>query len=698
MQQFFCKCTDFPERMLILANNMLILSPAGSMESLDAAIESGADEVYFGLSGYNARQNAKNFTAEETKEALEKCRLRNVKSNITLNTLVTDREIPQVCRMAYDALTLGADAFIVQDLGLARALKKAIPEITLHASTQCACHSKSGAEQLAELGFERVVLARELGESDIREIVKLGIETEIFVHGALCVCHSGMCLMSSVIGKRSGNRGLCAQPCRLPFNLGKDRADGRKYPLSLKDLSLAMHVPLLSEIGVTSLKIEGRMKAPEYVAGVTKTWKNIVSENRCATNEEFSYLEKLFSRSGFTDGYFTGAYRKNNKSMYGVRTDEDKAESRKPQNVGDGTPSKREITISCTIAENLPPILTFATGDITHTETADFTAQTASSRPMSVEDINASLTKLGDTPFKCTGIQTEVCGNVFIAKSQLNALRRNAVLGLEQKILDSIKKYTINEDFPTRRGSKNSKKEPSLRLFPTNAENLEQMLGKYENYNIESVCLPLGVFSNDSFNPIVELISEKALKFGVKLPRVVFNSEEERLVYLLKKAKENGAEYAVAENIGHIKSIKKADLELYAGSAMNVFNSYSVEELKDIGFKSVTLSPELLTAQMRDIEKTGVTTAVIASGRLELMVLESCVVKANEGCRHTDDAQICHTLCDRTGAVFPVRCEHRFDGEYPCRNIVLNSVPVHLIDKPSELEMTGADIYCIYED
>ncbi len=698
MQQFFCKRTDFPERMLNLADNMLILSPAGSMEALDAAIESGADEVYFGLSGYNARQNAKNFTAEETKEALRKCKLRNVKSNITLNTLVTDREIPQVCRMAYDALTLGADAFIVQDIGLARALKKAIPEITLHASTQCACHSKSGAEQLAELGFERVVLARELNENDIREIVSLGIETEIFVHGALCVCHSGMCLMSSVIGKRSGNRGLCAQPCRLPFNLGKDRADGRKYPLSLKDLSLAMHVPELKALGVTSLKIEGRMKAPEYVAGVTKTWKNIVSENRCATAEEYTYLEKLFSRSGFTDGYFTGSYRKNNKEMYGVRTDEDKADSRKPENVGEGTASKREISIRCIISENKPPVLTLSTDDITHTEIADFIAQTATSKPLSAEDINTSLAKLGDTPFTYTGIQTEIDGNVFVAKSQLNALRRNAVAGLEEKIMASIKKYSFNDEFLSRPVLKNSKKIALLRLFPTNANSLDEMLEKYANYSIESVCLPLGVFSDEKFKSLVEKISEKSLKFGVKLPRVVFNSEENGLLTLLKVAKENGAEYAVAENIGQIKSIKKAGLALYAGAAMNIFNSYSVDECKDIGFQSVTLSPELLTAQMRDIDKSGITTAVIASGRLELMVLESCVIRANGNCRHTDNGQICHTLCDRTGAVFPVKCEHRLDERYPCRNIVLNSIPVHLIDKPSELEKTGADVYCIYED
>ena len=678
----------------------LILSPAGSYECLVAAIDAGADEVYFGLSGHNARQNAKNFTAEETKEALTKCRLRGVKSNITLNTLVTDREMTDACRMAYDALCMGADAFIVQDTGLAATLKKAIPEITLHASTQCACHSKAGALQLAEIGFERVVLAREMSAEDIGEIIKTGIETEIFVHGALCVCHSGMCLMSSVIGKRSGNRGLCAQPCRLPYNLGNEKAVGRngnRYPLSLKDLSLAMHIKELSQLGVTSLKIEGRMKPPEYVSGVTEIWKALVTENRNATPEEYRRLEMLFSRSGFTDGYFTGSYRKSNKEMYGVRTDEDKADSRSACTSVSRTATKREVSANCIIEENKAPVLTLKTDGYSHTETADFTAQTASTRPMTAEDINASLTKLGDTEFLCTGIHTDIKGNVFVPKSQLNALRRNAVSGLEEKIMEGIGSYSFDESALSLPRSDKKSVKPSVRLFPTSEKSLLNMLGKYSGYDVESICIPLGMFRDDLYTGILNVIGEKSLTFGVKLPRVVFTKEEEQLTELLIKAKENGACYALTENIGQISAVKKSGLKLYAGAAMNVFNSRSIKALKELGFESVILSPELLTAQMRDLEKYGMKTAVIASGCLELMVLESCVIRANTPCKKTPDGSICHTLCDRTGAVFPVKCEHRLDTDYPCRNIIINGVPVHLIDKPDELTKTGADVYCIYE-
>ena len=678
----------------------LILSPAGSYESLTAAIDAGADEVYFGLWGHNARQNAKNFTKEEAKEALRKCRLRGVKSNITLNTLVTDREMLSACRMAYDALCMGADAFIVQDLGLASALKKSIPEITLHASTQCACHSKSGAEMLGELGFERVVLAREMCKDDIAEIVKTGIETEIFVHGALCVCHSGMCLMSSVIGKRSGNRGLCAQPCRLPYNLGAEKADGRngcRYPLSLKDLSLAYHVPELSELGVTSLKIEGRMKAPEYVSGVTKIWKTLVSENRSASYDEYRRLEMLFSRSGFTDGYFTESYRKNNKNMYGVRTEDDKADSRNIETPEKENVCKRDVSITCYIDENKPPVLTLVSGEFSHTETADFTAQAATSKPMTESDINTSLSKFGDTEFMCTGIQTHISGNVFVPKSLLNGLRRNAVAGLEEKILSVIGNLSFDESvFNTEKDSK-SEISPEVRLYPTSTDSLNEMLYQFDSIPIESICVPLGTFAKDADKSLIGEIKNRNLKFGIKLPRVVFTGEEPQLAELLNTAKAEGATYAVAENIGHIKPVKESGLKLFAGAAMNIFNSFTVKQCAEAGFESVTLSSELLTAQMRDISKHGIKTSVIASGNLELMVLESCVIRANGNCKKTADGSVCHSLCDRTGAVFPVKCEHRLDTEYPCRNIILNSVPVHLIDKTDELKKTCADVYCIYE-
>lgn len=689
--------------MFALKKRPLILSPAGSPEALYAALESGADEIYFGLWAHNARQNAKNFTKEQAQAAIKTCRLRGVKTNITLNTLVTDREIYETCKMAYDALCMGADAFIVQDLGLAKALKKSIPGIVLHASTQCACHSKDGAQALAELGFERIVLARELDIKDIESIVSLGVETEIFVHGALCVCHSGMCLMSSVIGKRSGNRGLCAQPCRLPYNFGEKKAyEGvSPYPLSLKDLSLSKHIPEISELGVTSLKIEGRMKPPEYVAGVTEIWKRLVTENRSADKEEYELLEKLFSRSGFTDGYFTSKYRTDNRNMYGVRTEGDKLRT-KSVTVPDSTLiTKRHITAECTVCEGQAPLLTLKCEDAECTVEADFTAQTAKDKPMTAETINTSLLKFGDTHFICTGIQTDVQGKVFVPKSLLNALRRKATAELEDKILGKIGQPRFCEDAFNIPEKSEKCDSPELRLFPTSLDSLKCMEKKYHNYKTESICLPLEIFASsyEYENNLAEYVKKSGKMFGVRLPRVVFTSERENILLSLENAKNAGASYAVAENIGHIPLIKESGLDLYTGYAMNVFNSYTLKQLVEKGCKSVTLSPELLAAQMRDINKAGIKTAVHAEGRLELMVLESCVVRASgKTCSKAHGEEYCTSLADRTGAVFPIKCQRRFaDKPYPGRNIILNSIPVHKLDKPQDLAKTNAHVYCITE-
>ncbi len=681
-------------------NRPLILAPAGSYDALCAALDAGADEIYFGLSSHNARQNAKNFTPEETSLAIKRCKLRGVKTNITLNTLVTDREIPDAVNMAYDALCMGADAFIVQDLGLASVLKKAIPEITLHASTQCACHNADGAKILAEIGFERIVLARELPKEEIKSITSLGIETEVFVHGALCVSHSGMCLMSSVIGKRSGNRGLCAQPCRLPYNFGteKPRENVYRYPLSLKDLSLCMHIPELSELGITSLKIEGRMKMPEYVSGVTEIWKTLVTENRNATKEEYEYLEKLFSRSGFTDGYYTDKYKAENKKMYGVRTESDKLETKNLEELHTGTNTKRKISIHCAVKENEPPVITARSGNFSYTSTAEFVAQTATGTPLSNTELEKSLMKLGDTEFVCTDITSDISGKVFLAKSQINALRRAVVSGLEESILDTGTHTPPKIELPKTKKENNQKAQPVLRLFANTKYGLQKLLDKYGTQKIESVCVPLAQFKNPENFPLVELVFEKGLKLGVRMPRVLFDSEKVYAKQALENAKMAGCVYAVAENIGHLPLIKESGLELYTGYAMNVFNSYTNALLEDLGAKSITLSPELLCAQMRDIAKGEQNSAVMADGRLELMVLESCVVRAGSNCKMMQSGEICSTLCDRTGTVFPIRCEHRFSNNpYPCRNIILNSVPVHLISKPDELLKTGAKVYCIAE-
>ncbi len=686
----------------------LVLSPAGSPEALYAALNAGADEIYFGLPSFNARENAKNFTMEDAREAIRSCKLVGTKTNITLNTLVSDRELDGALRLAYDAACMGADAFIVQDMGLARALKKAIPEITLHASTQCACHSYEGAKMLAESGFSRVVLARELDRNEIERIVSLGVETEVFVHGALCVCHSGLCLMSAVIGKRSGNRGLCAQPCRLPYTLSGQKASDT-YPLSLKDLSLAKQVPLLNKLGITSLKIEGRMKPPSYVEGVTRVWKTLVAENRGATAQELDYLEALFSRSGFTDGYFTGSYRTDNRSMYGIRTEADK---RKTDSLAEAEPSgktvkKHPVCISaCFEVGKAPEIAISDASDpsLCARVTADFVAQPASSAPVGRESIELSLMKLGTTSFVCTGIQIKLCGKLFLAKSQLNALRRQAVEALEEKIL-AFQKPTFAPEraaLPVEGLPKRPAERPSLRLFPNTAEAVSKMLCEHAENDIESVCLPLSMFEPACKNTesVLTALREKNLIFGVRMPRVVFSAEEPAARKALQNAKACGAAYAVAENIGDLPLIAEAGLALFGGAALNVFNSQTIRYFAEKGMTDITLSPELTAPQMRDLQRPhGVKLSLVGAGRLELMVLESCVVRACSECKRSADGEICAFLTDRLGYRFPIRAAHRLGSSpYPCRNIVLNSVPLKLLDKPEELAKSGVQGVCVYEN
>ncbi|MGE4484905.1 MAG: peptidase U32 family protein, partial [Oscillospiraceae bacterium] len=298
-----------------------LLSPAGSPEAVVAAVQNGADAVYLGFGDFNARRNAKNFSDEEFGKAAEYCRVRGVKTYVTLNTLSDDRELPFVAEFAKKASRLGADAILVQDLGALQAIRQVVPDMPVHASTQMSIHNLEGVRVAAAMGVTRVVLARELPRDEIEYICRNSpVEIEVFAHGALCMSYSGQCYMSAVIGRRSGNRGLCAQPCRLNYNTG---GKGTEYPLSLKDNCLVRRLNELQKIGVKCLKIEGRMRRPEYVAIVTSIYSRAIKDARPPSDEDMAILQSAFSRQGFTDGYFTG---KKGSAMFGVRLEADKKE------------------------------------------------------------------------------------------------------------------------------------------------------------------------------------------------------------------------------------------------------------------------------------------------------------------------------------------------------------------------------------
>ena len=403
-----------------------LLSPAGSPEAVIAAVQNGADAVYLGMGNFNARRGAKNFTEEEFQKAVRYCRIRGCKVYVTLNTLVGDREVEAAVNQARLASALGADGLIVQDLGLVRALHAAVPDLPLHASTQMSLHNLAGVEAAAQMGLTRAVLARELSIDQIRYITShASIETEVFVHGALCFCHSGQCYMSALIGRRSGNRGMCAQPCRMQYSLGGRMDD---YPLSLKDNCLVEKLAELEEAGVSCLKIEGRMKRPEYTAIVTGIYAKVLHDKRPPTPDELKTLEAAFSREGFTQGYYNG----DKQDMFGVRAeasdrDTDKlfADARRAYSDGE---LRRVGVHFYTVCEKDQRIRAIAFDDEGHRAVAAGPVPEAAKRQGLTESyITDQMFKTGGTPYLCVENRAKTDPGLFVPAAEINELRRKLI-------------------------------------------------------------------------------------------------------------------------------------------------------------------------------------------------------------------------------------------------------------------------------
>ena len=640
------------------ASNRLpeLLAPAGSLEALKAAIAGGADAVYFGGGDFNARINAKNFNNEELKEAIDLLHSCGRKAYITLNTLVYDREMNDYLRFAEFVYTAGADALIVADIGGAAAIHRHLPELELHASTQMSGHNLAEAELLARHGFSRMVCARELPKDDIEYLVKNSpIEIEAFTHGALCVCHSGQCLFSSIVGGRSGNRGECAQPCRLPY---RDEQGNESYPLSLKDLSLTNHITDLIESGVHSLKIEGRMKSPEYVFGVVRAFRTLLDEGRNATPDEISKLAKIFSRGGFTDGYFT---RQINSKMLGVRSDEQKQFSKvaltSSEKIDEITPQKIKISVFAEVCAEKPISLRLECGEISVTAYGQMPDK-AINAPLSVENIKKNLTKLGATRFELESYVALTDDDIIVPISALNALRREACEMLETALStgkatrEGFEKYV-----PV--ASQSAKKEQRTARFYT-AEQITPLSREY----FDIIYLPL-----QNFNGECE---------GIILPPVILDSELSKVDKMLSMARAKGAKYALVGNLGALELAQKYGFVIHGGFRFNVYNNESTLELEKLGVKSIILSPELTLPQMRDVKGD---TAAIVYGRLPLMLLEKCVLKEISTCERCTSGKT--TLTDRRGITFPVL------REYEHRSVIYNSAPTYMADRESDLQRAG---------
>lgn len=624
-----------------------LLSPAGSFDALIAAVDAGADAVYFGGSSMNARAFAKNFDAEEMERAILYCRTHGVRAYVTLNTALTTRELPDALRYAAFLREAGVDAVIVSDAGLIHELHRNLPDLPIHVSTQASVHSTAGIDELVALGASRVVLARELSRESIRSAVeRSGAEIEVFVHGALCVCHSGQCLFSSLVGGRSGNRGTCAQPCRLPY--------GKSYPLSLRDLCLAGAIPDLIELGVSSLKIEGRMKTPGYVHGVTSVYRRLLDEERAATPEELRYLARLFSRGGFTDRYYFG---RPEAPMTGIRSEEDKQQTREiSQNEYRATAAR--ISGSCRISRGAPIslTLTLAERSVTAVGAVPEDAKTA---PLDAAAVSARLRKLGGTPFSLAeaDLAVHLEPGLNLAPSALNELRRSAVAALTDTLrrapLKALAIPKAKRSFPT---------EPLLSLSFRKAE---QMLA------VE----PDGAIPCERFLSLAEAdLHPELLPDGVTFPAVVTDLETEEVRRMAAAAKARGVRLARIENVGQLSLARELGLIPIGDFRFNITNATAAALWEERGLADCVLSPELPLALAGHIGGR-----VIVAGRIPLMLLERCFIRENAGCDRCDKA----ALTDRKGISFPLV------REYPHRNLLLNSTLTYMGDRKDELLSAG---------
>ena len=632
-----------------------ILAPAGSLEALKAAVRSGANAVYLGGKAFNARRNASNFDDGELKNAVDYCRKRNVKVYLTLNTLISDSEMQTAYDTIKSACDAGVDAFIVQDIGLAALVRRVCSSAVLHASTQMSVQSIEGIRVLEKLGFSRAVLPRELSEKEIAAIsAQSDTELEHFVHGALCMCVSGQCLMSSVLGGRSGNRGLCAQPCRLPFGVNGKGGNN----LSLKDLSLVDELDRLEKAGVCSFKIEGRMKRPEYVAAAVTACKNSLEGKPDPALDRS--LQAVFSRSGFTKGYFEN---KLGKEMFGIRRKEDVTEASSVlsdlQKLYEKETPLIGVDFSLTFAPDTPLLLTAtALGKTVCVE--GNAPQSALNRAITRDELCERLSKCGGTQFYASSVEIDFSNGLFVSAGKLNALRRNALAELENAIAEAenhvvnIYNYNITPHSALNR---------TLHARFFDAGCIPDKLD-----GISRVIIPL-----ETDGETVERLCKSGVEVAAEIPSAVFSNSEKYLKDLIR-LKSHGVSLAWVCNLDGITIAEKADIPFASGFGMNIFNSLALEEMKALGATDCLLSCEVNLSQAARMGGE-IGRGIIAYGRIPLMMTRNCPVRNELSCSECGQKSF---LVDRMGVEFPVRCKNG------C-SYILNSRPLWLGDKQSDI-------------
>lgn len=647
-----------------------ILAPAGGMESIYPAVRMGADAVYLGAEQFSARAGAQNFSRQELKEAVEYCHIRNVRVYLAVNTLLRDPELKTALSLAEYAASLPVDGFIVQDVGFASLLREAAPKIRLHASTQMSVHTPAGAAALYDAGFSRVVLSRELSLEEIKEIHNASpIELEVFVHGALCMSVSGQCYFSAMLGSRSGNRGQCAQPCRLPYGYGRFE---NRYPMSLKDNCLIRYLGELARMGVASLKLEGRMKRPEYVAIVTGIYRAAL-DGREVRSSDLSALRAAFSREGFTEGYYLG---RTGPQMFGTRQPE--RPDRELLAAARATyenlePQRVPVDFYAIVAHGQNAMLAVQDADGHICQTQGAVPQDAERRALTQDELAARLSKTGGTPYAARSVRNVVDPGLTLPAAEINRMRREVLAHLSavraRRPAPQLLSYRA---LPPVLGTR------AAPVFTVSVLSAGQITGRLLRLKPAVLYVPLSEIAArpDFFR---SLAARQTL--AVVLPRIVWDSETRRLLDALDLAASLGIRRALTGNVGQLSLLRSRGMEAAGDFGLNLTNSRAASELRDLGLCSLTASFELTLPQLRDLSKP-LPTEMLVYGRLPLMLTENCLIRNRTGECSCGAGPV--KLIDRKGEEFRIV---RDCGT--CRSVVLNGKKLYLLDKREDLRRFG---------
>lgn len=644
-------------------NKVEILAPVGGREQLEAAVRCGADAVYLGGKGFNARRNAENFTETSLADAVSYAHARNVRVHVTVNTLVLDCETEALEQEIRSVAESGADAAIIQDMTVMRMFERKCPTVERHASTQAVVHNSDGAKYMRDLGYSRVVLARELSLKEIEKIISRvdGIDYEVFVHGALCTCLSGACYLSSMLGGRSGNRGLCAQPCRLDF-----RCNSVPYAISLKDMSYIDHIHALSEAGVMSFKIEGRMKRPEYVAAAVTACRNAIE----GKPYDFETLRSVFSRGGFTQGYLLG---KRGPDMQGIRTKEDaEASADVLGRLRETYRNERRsvpVDISVKVKRDEPVSLTAVCGGIS-VSAAGPVPETALNTAITAERIIDSCKKTGGTPFISNNVNVELDGGITVGSAVINNVRREA-LGRILEMRSAVKPHAWNAS-------------AELPAFVPHITGTKKLRARFETVSqiadpevFDMIYLPVEEIARHP--EIIAAIGDRLIG---EMPHALFPENEDDIETAVIKLRDAGLSRLSCDNVYAIEAAKRLGMMAYGGPGLNITNTNALNEYHSAGLEDAVVSFELNNTDIKSLGGN-MPRGAIAYGYLPLMRLRRCPNRGKNGCGSCKGRGL---LNDRKGVDFPLLCHER---RY---TTVLNSVPLWTADKPIQ----GIDFEILY--